>query len=128
MPFFKFVNSYQRYQDYNLVRQTRVSSTSDSSVTLITKYLLSQTSTKLKSTGDPKFKKVVPNTAKVIYSWDKKILFFSKNLKVCQQEIYSNDHIIYIRVNIGTELMTIGLMIPSGTKRPPAVTSTQWCK
>ena len=33
------VNSYQRYRDNNLVRQTRVSSTEDSSVTLISKYL-----------------------------------------------------------------------------------------
>ena len=31
-------NSYQKYQDYNLVRQTRVSSTQDSSVTLKSKH------------------------------------------------------------------------------------------
>ena len=30
------------------------------------------------SIEDPKFQKVVPNTAKVIYSWDEKILSFSK--------------------------------------------------
>ena len=37
--FVKSRNSYRRYQDYNLVRQTRVSSTQDSSVTLISKYM-----------------------------------------------------------------------------------------
>ena len=68
----------------------------------------------------------MPNTAKVIYAWDKKILSFSKNPKFCKQEIYKNDHIIDIHVN--TEVLTTGLVIPSGTKRPPAVASTQWCK
>ena len=35
-----------------------------------------------KSIEDPKFQKVVPNTAKVIYAWNKKILSFSKKFKV----------------------------------------------
>ena len=34
----------------------------------------SETSTKLKIISDPKFLKVVPNTAKVIFAQDKKIL------------------------------------------------------
>ena len=95
-------------------------------MTLISKYLKSQTITKLKSIANPKFQKVVPNTAKEIYAWNKKILSFSKKSKYCKQEIYKNDHIIDIRVN--TEMLTTGLVIPSGTKRPPAVASTQWCK
>ena len=33
----------------------------------------------LKSIEDSKFQKVVQNTAKVIYAWDKKILSFLKN-------------------------------------------------
>ena len=41
----------------------------------------------LKSNEDPKFQKVVPNTAKVIYAWVKKIISFSKNSKFCKQEI-----------------------------------------
>ena len=85
-----------------------------------------QTSTKLKSFEDPKFQKVVPNTAKVIFAWDKKILSFSKSSKFFIRKIYKNDHIIDIHVN--TEVLTTGLVIPSGTKRPPAVASTQWCK
>ena len=60
---------------------------------------IAKKSTKLKSIEDPKFQKVVPNTAKVIYAWDKKILSFSKNSKFCKQEIYKNDHIIDIHVN-----------------------------
>ena len=32
----------------------------------------------LKRNEDSKFQKVVPNTAKVIYAWDKKILCFSQ--------------------------------------------------
>ena len=31
----------------------------------------------IKSIEDPKFQKVVPNSAKVIYSWDKKILSYN---------------------------------------------------
>ena len=50
------------------------------------KIFISQTSTKLKSIEDPKFQKVMPNKAKVIYAWDKKILSFSKNSKFCKQE------------------------------------------
>ena len=73
-----------------------------------------------------KIQKVVPNTAKVIYAWDKKILSFSKNSKFFKQKIYKNDHIIDIHVN--TKVLTTGLVIPSGTKRPLAVASTQWCK
>ena len=65
-------------------------------------------------------KKVVPNTAKVIFAWDKKILSFSKNSKFCKQKIYKNDHIIDIHAN--TEVLTTALVISSGTKRPPAVT------
>ena len=42
------------------------------------------------------------------------------------QEIYKNDHIIDIHVY--TKVLTTGLGIPSGTKRPPEVASTQWCK
>ena len=59
------------------------------------------------SIEDPKFQKVVPNTAKVIYTWDKKILSFSKNSKFCKQEIDKNDHIIDIHVN--TEVLPTGL-------------------
>ena len=51
----------------------------------------------------------MPNTAKVIYAWDKKILTFSKNSKFCKQKIYKNDHIIDIHVI--TEGMTTDLMI-----------------
>ena len=61
----------------------------------------------LKSIEDPKFQKVVPNTAKVIYAWDKKILSFSKSLKFCIQEIYNNDHIIDIHVNTKHENMSL---------------------
>ena len=64
--------------------------------------------------------------AKVIFACDEEILSFLKNSKFCKQEIYKNDHIIDIHVN--TEVLTTGLVIPSGTKRPPAVASTQWCK
>ena len=64
----------------------------------------------------------MPNTAKVIYSWGKKILSFSNNSKFCKQKIYKNDHIIDIHVN--TEVLTTGLVIPSGTKRTPAVDNT----
>ena len=71
-------------------------------------------------------KKVLPNTAKVIYAWGKKILRFSTNSKFFKEELYENDHIIDIHVN--TEMLTTGLVIPSRTKRPPAVASTQWCK
>ena len=76
----------------------------------------------MKSIEDPKFQKVVPNTAKVIYACDKKILSFSKNSK---QEIYTYDHIIDIHVN--TEVLTTGLVIhvPSGTNSPPVEASTQ---
>ena len=56
----------------------------------------------------------------------RKSLVFFENSKFCKQEIYKNDHIINIHVN--TEVLTTGLVIPSGTKRPPAVASTQWCK
>ena len=58
----------------------------------------------MKSTEDSKFQKVVPNTAKVIYAWDKNILSISKNSYFCKQEIYKNDHIIDIYVN--TDLLT----------------------
>ena len=80
----------------------------------------------MKSIEDPKFLKGVPNTAKVIYAWDKKILSFSKISKFGKLEIYKNDHIIDINFNTG--VLTTGLVIPSGTKRPPAVASAQWCK
>ena len=36
----------------------------------------------LKSIEDKKFQKVVPNTAKVIYAWDTKILSFSTQFKI----------------------------------------------
>ena len=39
--------------------------------------------------------------------------------------IKKNDHIIDIHVN--NEVLTTGLIIPSETKRSPAVASTQWC-
>ena len=68
----------------------------------------------------------MPNTAKIVYAWDKNILIFSKNSKFCKQEIYKNDHIIDMHVN--TEMLTTGLVIPLGKKRPPAVASTQWYK
>ena len=56
----------------------------------------------------------------------KKMLSLSKNSKFCKQEIYKNDHIIDIHVN--TEVLTTGVVKPSGMKRPAAVVSTQWCK
>ena len=56
----------------------------------------------------------------------RKYLVFGKKSHFCKQEIYTNDHIIDIHVN--TEVLTTGLVIPSRTKRPPAVASTQWCK
>ena len=71
----------------------------------------------MKSIEDSKFLKVVPITAKVIYALDKKILSISKNSFFCKQEIYKM-----------TEVLTTGLVIPSGTKHPPAVALTQWCK
>ena len=81
------------------------------------------------SIEDPKFQKIVQNTVTVIYVWDTNILSFSKNLKFCKQEIYKKKkkcQIIDMHVNI--EGLTTGLVIPSRTKRPPAVASTQWCK
>ena len=71
----------------------------------------------MKYIEDPKIQKVVPNTAKVIYAWDKKILSFPKNSNCCKREINKNDHIIDIHVN--AEVLTTGLV-----KRPPAVAST----
>ena len=61
--------------------------------------------------------------AKVIYALMglKKSLVFRK-FKVLLQKIYKNDHIIDIHVN--TQVLTTGLLIPSGTKRPPAMVST----
>ena len=56
----------------------------------------------------------------------RKSLVFCTNLKFYKQEIYKNDPIVGIHVN--TEVLTTGLVIPSGTKRPPAVASTQRCK
>ena len=47
----------------------------------------------------------MPNTAKVIYAWDKKSLIFSKNSNFCKQEIYKNDRIIDILVNIELYLL-----------------------
>ena len=35
---------------------------------------------------------------------------------------------LIIDIHVNTEVLTTGLVIPSGTKRPPAVASTQWCK
>ena len=55
----------------------------------------------------------------------RKSLVFRK-FKFFQQEIYTNDHVIDIQIN--TEVLTTGLVIPSGTKRPLAVASTQWCE
>ena len=68
------VNGYQRYQAYNLIRRTRFSSTLDSSLTLRSKKFKSQKSTKLKNIVDQKFQKVVPNTAKLIYTYDNTVL------------------------------------------------------
>ena len=45
----------------------------------IKKKIESQTSIKLKSIEDPKFQKVVQNTAKAIYALDKNNLSFSNN-------------------------------------------------
>ena len=70
------------------------------------------------------WRKWAPNS-KVIYACDNKILRISKNSYFCKQEIYKNDHTTDIHVNI--EVLTSGLMITSGTKRPPGVASTQWC-
>ena len=80
----------------------------------------------LKGIEDTKIQKVVANTAKVIYSCNEKILSFSKNSKFYQQKIYKNYHIIDYHVN--TEVLSTWLVIPSDTKRPPAVASTQWFK
>ena len=55
----------------------------------------------------------------------RKSLVFRK-IQFCKREIHKNDHIIDIHVN--TEVLTTWLVRPSGTKRPPAVASTQWCK
>ena len=52
----------------------------------------------------------------------RKSLVFRKIKKFRKQEIYKHDQIIDIHVN--TEVLTTGLVIPSGTKRPPAVAST----
>ena len=51
----------------------------------------------------------------------RKYLVFSKYSVLLT--IYKNDHINDIHVN--TKVLTTGLVIPSGTKRPPAVASTQ---
>ena len=80
----------------------------------------------MKSIEDPKFPKMNQNTANVIYAWDEKIVNFSRNSRSGNQGIYKNDYIIDIQVN--TEVLTTGLVIPSETKRPLAVASTQWCK
>ena len=62
--------------------------------------------------------------------WNMIIPSFSKNSKFCKQEIHTNDHIIDIHVN--TEVLTTGLVMPSGTKRhqqwhrPSGVNSYQW--
>ena len=45
----------------------------------------------------------MPNTAKVIYAWDKKILCFSKISK-----IYKNDHMIDIHVRLLGQLYWVG--------------------
>ena len=66
---------------------------------------------KVEEHSGSKIQNVVPNTAKVIYAWNKKILSFSKNSKFCKQEIYKNDHIIDNHAN--TEMLTTGLVIPS---------------
>ena len=55
----------------------------------------------------------------------RKSLIFRKKSKFCK-EIYKNDHIIYFHVN--TEVLTIGLVIPSGMTHSPAVASTQGWK
>ena len=61
------------------LRQTRVSSTKDSSLTLESKNVQrAKYSTKLKTIEDQKFLKVLPNTAKAIYSWGRKALVFEK--------------------------------------------------
>ena len=77
---------------------------------------------KLNRIDDPKFKTVVPNMPKVIYAWDKKILSISINSHFSEQYIHNIDHIVDIHVN--TEVLTTGIVIPSGTKRPSAVAST----
>ena len=50
----------------------------------------------MKGIEDPKFQKVVPNTAKVIYSRDKKILGFSKKNQREKDWIIRKFEIIYI--------------------------------
>ena len=52
-----------------------------------------------------------------------KCLVFRKILYNFANSIYRNDHIIDIHVN--NEVLTTGLVKPPGTKRPPAVASTQ---
>ena len=77
------------YQAYNLIRQTRVTSTYDSSVTPRSKYLKSQTSIKLEGIEDTKFQKVMPNTDTVIFAWNKKILSILNNSFYSKKKIYS---------------------------------------
>ena len=55
----------------------------------------------------------------------RKSLAFQKIQSFVYRKIIKNDHIIDIH---DTEVLTTGLVIPSITKRPPAVASTQWCK
>ena len=61
------------------------------------------------------------------------ILFFVHRFTSFEQR-YTTVAFIYDKmstendINLTTEVLTTGLVIPSGTKRPPAGASTQWCK
>ena len=52
----------------------------------------------------------------------RKSLDFRKIQSFVNRKFKKNDHIIDIHVN--TEVLTTGLVIPSGTKRPQPVAST----
>ena len=58
----------------------------------------------MKRIEDPKFQKVVPNTANVIYVWYKKILiFFRKNQSFVNRK--------FIDIHVNTEVLTTGLVL-----------------
>lgn len=66
-----YLNSYQRYQAYTLdARIVYIRVISDTQMKIIRK----------PNKYEVEEQNVVPNTAKVIKAWDKKILIFSKNI------------------------------------------------
>ena len=71
---------------------------------------------------DPKFLKVLQNTAKVIYAWG---LSIKKNSKFCKQLIYKYNYINDNSCQL-KKCWLLGLWYPRGNKSPPAVASTQW--